>query len=103
MEEEIKATELQQELNQALEELSFALENLKQELTLLEEFNHRIEDKYGPDFLALVQGLPVEQPVKVVKKVCRIFNKQGDLLSVLTEKYIKKRDGTTVLLTVDAR
>lgn len=103
MEDEIKITELQRELNQALEDLNLALDNLKQELTLLSGFNHNIEDKYGVDFLALIQGQSVEQPVKMVRKVCRIFNKQGELLTVLTEKYIKKRDGTLVLLTVDVK
>lgn len=103
MEDEIKINEIQHQLHRALEELNQTLENLKQELYLQEELNRRIAEKYGPDFLALVQGQPVEQPVKLVRKVCRIFNKQGTLLTVLTERYIKKRDGTLVLLTVDVR
>lgn len=101
MEDEIKITELQQELNQSLEELTQSLEKLKKELNLLSNLHSQIEDKYVPDYLALIESQPVEQQAKLVERVYRILNEQGQLLMILTEKYIEKHDGTLVLLAVE--
>jgi hypothetical protein len=88
MKDEIRIKELEQQLKLAQEKLRRSQEE--------------IEDKYGPDYLALLQGRPVEQPIKVVKKVCRIVNEQGELMTTLTEEYIEKRDGTLVLVRLVA-
>jgi len=56
-----------------------------------------IEDKYGPDCLALLRGQKPEQPVKSVNKIVKVRNSEGVEVN-FREEYIKKRDGSLVLL-----
>lgn len=91
MADENRVRELQQQLEHVRE-------NLRQEREKLEKQSKEIEDKYGVDYLNLIQGNPVQQPLKMVQIVHRIFNEHGELLTTLTEEHIEKRDGTRVLL-----
>jgi hypothetical protein len=58
-----------------------------------------IEDKYGPDCLALLRKQKPEQPVKGVNKIIQVRDSDGTLLN-FREEYIQKRDGSLVLLRV---
>lgn len=57
----------------------------------------KIEEEFGVDYLALIQGKPVEQPIKVIKRIHILRDEQGEILSTLAEEYIQKRDDTLVL------
>ena len=93
MEDENRIRQLQQQLEHARE-------NLRQEREKFEKQSKEIEDQYGIDYLHFIQGNPVQQPVKIVQVVHRIFNEDGELLTSLTEEFVQKRDGTRVLLRI---
>lgn len=91
MDEENKIRQLQQQLEDTRE-------NLRQEREKFDKHSREIEDQFGIDYLNLLQGNPVQQPVRLVQEVHRVFNEDGELLTSLVEEHVEKRDGVRVLL-----